>query len=136
MLRKKVWRFPTLKTELRRLIDQWARYSRNGFYYGHCGSVEHKYLSPQCWYAPEPRPPEINLSEVLDVERAITGAPEKNRVCLVLRYVRKVKEPWILSRLAKKEYRVWVKPHDVEDLTHEGTRMVANRLRRIGYETT
>ena len=104
--------------------------------YGHVGSIEHKYRSPQCWWPPEPRPPEINLREVLDVEKAIVGVPglpEKHRICIVWKYVHRVKEPWVVARQAKKRYKTWIRPHDVEDLTYEAERMLANRLRRIGY---
>ncbi len=125
-------------TELVRLLAQWARWARETMRYGHCGSVEHKYRSPQCWWPEEPRPPEINTREAMAVERAIVGLPglpEKHRIVLVWTWVHRCKEPWIITRQAKKRYRVWVRPQDVQEVLHDAERMVANRLRRQGIET-
>jgi len=102
-------------------------------YYGHCGSVEHKYRSPQCWESPEPRPPDIVLSEALAVEQAIVGLlPEKHRIVLVWTHVHRCKEPWIITRQAKKRYKVWIRPHDIADVLRDAESMVRNRLRRSG----
>jgi len=120
-----------MKSEYQRLINQWARWSRETFRYGHCGSIEHKYLSPQCWESPEPRPPEINLKEVMQVERAVIQLPDKHRIVLIWSRVHRVKEPWAIARQAKKRHRVWVNPHKVEDLIYEAEKMVSNRLRNL-----
>lgn len=130
----------SVPSEFQRLLYQWSRWVRQTMPFHHCGSVEHKYLSPQCWNEPEPRPPEINTREALAAEHAILGLPDKHRAVFVYRHVHRVKEPHIMARLIRRRYRVaentrgriWIRPQDMADLLHDAEAMVRNRLKRAG----
>lgn len=74
----------------RERLREWARVYRDTRKRGQAGSAESKYLSPQCWEAPEPRAP-------LDVRRAhathalLKQLPSPNFRALTFRYC----WPWL-----------------------------------------
>jgi len=45
-------------------LENWGRWARDRRRYNHCGSVEHKYRSPQTWHPPQPKVP----VDVLDAQ--------------------------------------------------------------------
>ncbi len=52
-----------------------------------CASIEHRYISPQCWWPPEPRqePPVEWIG--LSVEKAVQALPERYRAVLRMEFL-------------------------------------------------
>jgi hypothetical protein len=71
-----------------RLIN-WGRWCRESMHYGHCGSIEHQYRSPQCWYPPEPKPEPLDLLDGQLIERQVRALHVKHRDILRLRYAKR-----------------------------------------------
>ncbi len=120
--------------ELGRLLKQWGRWGRESLRYGHCGSTEHKYRSPQCWDAPEPKPPPLDLAEIMAVERAISGQEPlqpKWRYPLVYHYVHRAVERVAIKEI-RKIYRVGIAIHHYDQLLYQGEIATGNRLIKIG----
>lgn len=82
-------------------IENWARWARNRRHrFEHCRSLEHKYRSPQIWHPPGPRPPEVQLFDALEVEKAVTQCPKKYRTIIINHYV-KATNPAVTCRIVK-----------------------------------
>lgn len=70
-----------------RLIE-WGRYQRSRGAGGqHCGSVEHRWRSPQIWHPPGPRPLDIDHQAAEQVEAAVVTLTTIRRAVLVDHYV-------------------------------------------------
>ena len=110
-------------TTIHQRLVNWGNWARDKVHYGHCMSIEHRYRSPQCWYPPEPRPPEPNLFEALDVERVMRFLPSKHREALVLRYVCRMTPEGVRRKLRVPLEDLWL-------LLDAASVMVTNRLRR------
>jgi len=69
-------------------LKNWGNWARLRPHYGHCYSIEHKYIHPQYWhwYPQEPRV-EVDQLSALAVERTMRHIPYLHRLALKLLYV-------------------------------------------------
>ena len=80
--------------DLEKTLKNWASYVRDRkSRQQHCASIEHRYKSPQCWYPPGPRPPDINWQEALSVEKIVVWmglqhGTKKYKTLLVGHYIK------------------------------------------------
>lgn len=55
------------------LFENWARWVKDRWFTpSMCKSLESHYRSPQVWHPPEARPPEVVISDALEVERVVS----------------------------------------------------------------
>lgn len=76
-----------------RALTNWGNWARLHSHYGHCGSIEHRYLHPQHnhWNPPEPKIQVDNLSAEL-IEKNMRYLEKKQRDSLKFVYV--FRWPW------------------------------------------
>lgn len=84
--------------------------------------MEGKYRSPQVWYPPGPKPPEIELWNALKVERSIVG--------LTWKYVELLKGHYVYRANPKSIIRkIHIRPSDYDATLQMARLMVKNRIR-------
>lgn len=79
-------------TELDELLIEWKKWC---FWHDEnigpdpvsCASIEHRYVSPQCWWPPEPRQEPPNDWVGLRVEKAVQKLPERPRAVLRMEFL-------------------------------------------------
>ena len=110
-------------TTIHQRLVNWGNWARVKPHYHHCASIEHRYRSPQCWYPPEPRPPEPDLFDALAVERTMRHLPQKHRESLFLRYVCRLSPEAVRRKMRVPLEDMWL-------LLDAARVMVINRLER------
>lgn len=99
----------------------WALYGRGGK--GHCGSIEHRWRSPQCWYPQEPVIP-VDVLDALNVEHCMVRLPAFER--------RLLKEHYVWRRSARNICRgLAIHKDRFAELLRRARLMVRNLLRAI-----
>lgn len=99
--------------ETRRRLRGWACHYRDRARQGSAGSAERKWLSPQCWESPQPRPV-FPFLEAVETQRLLQQLPTPNFRALTFRYC----WPWLpvgipLRHLSRRlGYRVTLKIYD------------------------
>jgi hypothetical protein len=95
---------PPEHAEIHGYLTHWGRWVRSRASQGHCGSLEHRYRSPQRWESPTPRPEEINATCAVLVETCMRVVPKGSRKLLKFRYVYLADLEWITKRLRLPDY--------------------------------
>ena len=90
--------------EIHNWLMQWGGYLRTHLQYGHCGSAEWRWRSPQCWDERNPRPPEPDLTKALLVEELMRIVPRSSRKLLKFKYVLRADEGWIRKKIRVRDY--------------------------------
>ena len=90
--------------EIHDYLLHWGRWLRTSYIQGMCGSVEHKYTSPQRWYPPEPKPEPPEEQKALLVERCMRIVHKGPRRLLKFKYVYRADQEWIQKRLRLRDY--------------------------------
>lgn len=85
--------------EIHDFLTAWGSWCRVPRGQAHCASIEHRYKSPQCWYALEPRPIPADEAQALLIERQMRIVQRVPRKLLKLRYVYRAEPLWIARRL-------------------------------------
>src|SRR5258708_20272597 len=73
--------------EIHAFLTAWGSWCRWSPVPAHCASIEHRYKSPQCWYALEPRPEPADETQALLIERQMRIVQRAARKLLKFRYV-------------------------------------------------
>lgn len=102
-------------------LKEWAAWNKAKVYYGHCGSLEGLYRSPQCWHPPEARPEEINEPRALETERAMRFLPAKERKLIKFIFIYRAEPRWICLRLV-------IPVRDYDLYLNKARQMVSNLL--------
>jgi hypothetical protein len=91
--------------EIHDFLTQWGRWLKTQIIQGHCGSIEHRWRSPQCWNDPQPKL-EVNEGQALLIESLMRIVPKVSRKVLKLRYVHKADPEFIIKRLRLRDYSI------------------------------
>jgi len=86
------------------LLKHWGRWVRSSTTQGYCGSIEHRYKSPQCWYPPNPKPEQPDELAALLIERFMRIIAKQPRKLLKFKYVYQADQAYIAQRLKLKDY--------------------------------
>lgn len=90
--------------EIHEFLIHWGRWLRSSYQQGHCGSIEHRWKSPQCWYPLEPKPEPPEEQKALAVERCMRIIYKTPRRILKFKYVYRADREWIVKRMRLKDY--------------------------------
>ena len=109
---------------------------------GHCGSIEHRYKSPQAdvWDPPEPRSPAIDVRDAIEVNRAYLTLPRSyQRTIKVIYFCSHWRASWQAQKigcrvvdLAERAYRAKTALKNLLHLQHSETRVTTDSLGRYG----
>lgn len=118
-----------LDTEFELRLRNWCLWCRmrEGEHYGHAGSIEGRYRSPQHWDPVNPKPEwllTLNENDAVLVNRAYIYLPEKQRLVIVGMLIERVRQP----ELARK---VGCHHTELGDRLYIAKRMLKNRLAQV-----
>jgi hypothetical protein len=103
-------------------LRNWAAWARIPKHPAHCGSIEYRYRSPQCWFPPAPQIT-IDHAAAIEVERLTRFLPARWHMALKYRYVYLADPRWCARRLA-------VHIDDWPDLLADARSAIGNLLTR------